>query len=195
MKKSILYFLMSAVMFTGVSCENRKTDDSKKRAEAQNEKKFNDSKIEKDADFAVDAADGNMLELQLGTLALTKSSSSQVKQFAQMMVDEHTKANNELNALAQQKHIDLPTVLGIDHQKKYDDLKGKTGNEFDQEYLDLMVKDHKADIREFEEEAKDGKDPEIKAWASSKVPALHHHLDEAERAQVAVKNDDHQGRK
>ena len=104
-----------------------------------------------------------------------------------MMVDQHTQANNELKALAQQKNITLPTVMGDEYQRKYDNLKDKTGAEFDKEYMDLMVKDHKEDIDEFEDMAEEGKDPEIKAWASSKVPTLRQHLQEAERVQELVK--------
>jgi putative membrane protein len=129
-----------------------------------------------------------MLEVQLGTLALTKASNAEVKQFAQMMVDDHSKGNNELKSLAQQKTISLPTVLGDKHQKDFDDLNKKSGTDFDKDYMDLMVKDHKDDIKEFEDEAKDGKDAELKSWAAGKVPVLQHHLEAAERAQKSVKD-------
>jgi putative membrane protein len=187
MKRRFLCFTMSALMLTLVSCGNKGgQEDSTEVAEEQNEESLG-NKAEDDAEFAVEAADGGLLVVQLGTLALTKASSPEVKKFAQMMVDQHTQANNELKSLAQQKNITLPTVMGDEHQRKYDNLKDKTGADFDKEYMDLMVKDHKDDIDEFEEMAEDGKDPEIKAWASSKVPALRQHLQEAERVQELVK--------
>ena len=193
MKKGILSFLMSALMLTFVACGNKDgREDSTEAAEDQNEEKFEDSKLDDDAEFAVEAADGGLLEVQLGTLALTKASSSEVKQFAQMMVDDHIKANNELKVLAQQKNISLPTVLGDEYQKKYDNLNEKTGTDFDKEYMDLMVKDHKEDINEFEEQAEDGKDPELKSWAAGKLFALRHHLDMAERTQESVKENKNQ---
>ena len=177
---------MSALMFTWVSCGDGRQD-SAEVAEDQNEETV-DNKKEDDAEFAVEAADAGLLEVQLGTMALTKASSPEVKQFAQKMVDDHTSANNELKALAQQKNITLPTTMGNEHQRKYDNFNDKTGEDFDKEYIDQMVKDHKEAIDEFEDQAEEGNDPELKSWASSKLTALRHHLTEAERIQEALKN-------
>lgn len=181
---------MSALMFTWVSCGDGRQD-STEVAEDQNEETV-DNKTEDDAEFAVEAADAGLMEVQLGTMALTKASSPQVKQFAQMMVDDHTKANNELKALAQQKNLSLPTTLGNERQRKFENFNEKTGAEFDKEYMDQMVKDHKETINKFEEEAEDGKDAELKSWASSKLSALRQHLQEAERIQEAIKNNKNQ---
>lgn len=191
MKKSILYLFMSAWMLIGLSCDSKQgREDSTEMAEEQNEETFEKNKAEEDAEFAVEAADGSMLEVELGTMALTKAASPEVKAFAQKIVDEHTKANNELKALAEKKNITLPTTMGDEHKRKYEKLQEKTGPEFDKEYMDLMVKDHKEDIKEFEEQAEDGSDPEIKEWASSKLPTLRNHLEEAERVHEAVKERD-----
>lgn len=186
MKKSSLCLLMSGLMFVWVSCgEGRK--DSAEVAEEQNEETVN-NRQEDDAEFAVEAADAGMLEVQLGTLASTKASSSEVKQYAQMMVDDHTKANDELKTLAQQKNITLPTMLGTENQRTYENFSEKTGDDFDKEYIDQMVKDHRDVIDDFEEEAREGNDPEIKSWASGKLTTLRHHLEEAERLQETLKN-------
>lgn len=186
MKKGIVCIMVSALMFISMSCGDTRKD-SAEMAEDQNEEALG-NKSDDDAEFAVEAADGGLMEVQLGTLAVTKASSPEVKQFAQMMVDDHTKANNELKALAQQKNITLPTTLGNENQRKVENLREKTGAEFDKEYMDLMVKDHKDDIDEFEDQAQRGNDPELKSWASSKVAALRQHLQEAERVQELVKN-------
>lgn len=177
---------MSALMFTWVSCGDGRQD-STEAAEDQNEETV-DNKKEDDAEFAVKAADAGLLEVQLGTLALTKASSPQVKQYAQMMVDDHTKANNELTALAQQKNITLPTTLGNENQRRYDNFNEKTGADFDKEYMDQMVKDHRDVIDDFEEQAEDGNDADLKSWASSKLTGLRHHLEEAERIQETLKD-------
>jgi putative membrane protein len=95
-----------------------------------------------------------------------------------------------LKALAQKKNITLPTTMGDDHKRKYENLQEKTGPDFDKEYMDLMVKDHKENIREFEEQVEDGSDLEIKEWASSKLPTLRNHLEEAERVHETVKEKD-----
>jgi len=186
MKRSIVCFSMAALMFAWASCGDTRKD-STEMAEDQNEETVS-NKTDDDAEFAVEAADGGLMEVELSTLALTKASSADVKRYAQMMVDDHTKANNELKALAQQKNITLPTVMGNERQRKVDNLRDKTGAEFDKEYMDLMVSDHRDVIDEFEDQAEDGKDAELKSWASTKIEALRHHLQEAERIQGVLKN-------
>lgn len=173
-------------MLIGVSCGDGKKD-SAEVAEDQNEETVDNSK-EDDAEFAVETADAGMLEVQLGTLAVTKATSPQVKQYAQMMVDDHSKANDELKALAQTKNITLPATLSNESQRIYDNFKEKTGDSFDKDYIDRMVKDHRDVIDDFEEQAREGNDPEIKSWASAKLVALQNHLQEAERLQETLKN-------
>jgi putative membrane protein len=190
MKKTVWCFLMTTLMMMLLACGTKNGgDDSKDMAEDQNDEKFQGD-AEDDADFAVEAASGGMMEVQLGTLALSKATSPDVKSFAQMMVDDHTKANNELKTLAQQKNITLPATLDDEHQRKFDNLNEKTGEDFDKDYIDLMVKDHKEDVRKFEDEGKDGKDADLKSWASGKVATLRHHLEEAQRIQDVVKDRD-----
>jgi len=189
--KTITSLMLAAVLFAGlVSCGNKKTEteDSKEVAEEQNDQKFDETKTEDDTEFAVEAADGGMFEVQLGQLAQANASSAEVKNFAKMMVDDHSKANDELKATAAQKNISLPGALSDKCQKKYDELAGKTGEEFDKAYIDLMVSDHEEDLDAFKKEAENGKDADLKAWAAGKVPTLQHHLDAAKTAQDAVKN-------
>ena len=187
MKTTIFNVVMSALLLTAVSCGNDGKNDSTEIAEEQNEQQLS-GKEDDNAEFAVEAADGGLLEVQLGTLALTKAASPEVKQFAQMMVDEHTKANNELKSIAQQKNITLPTVMSNENQRTYDKLNEKTGAEFDKEYMDLMVKEHKDDIDDFEDQAQENENSELKSWASTKLPTLKQHLQEAERIQESLKN-------
>lgn len=187
MKTNILYALLLILSGCLVACDTKKSDDSKAIAEDKNAENLDDPDKKEASEFAVAAADGGLLEVQLGTLALTKAASPQVKQFAQMMVDDHTKANNELKAIASQKKIALPDVMSEKCQKKYYDLDQKKGADFDKDYMDLMVKDHKDDIDKFEKEAEKGDDPEIKSWAAGKLTALRHHLGEAERIRDGLK--------
>jgi putative membrane protein len=186
MKKIAFNVLLAASLFTAVACNENKNEDSTEMAEEQNEAKF-DERMEDDTEFAVAAADGGMLEVQLGELAQKNGMSSVVKDFGKMMADEHGKANDELKSMAQAKNITLPTSLSSDNQDTYDDLAKKTGKEFDQAYADLMVKDHKKDIEEFKEKAEDGKNADLKAWAAGKVPTLEMHLQKAQAMQDAVK--------
>ncbi|MES2267615.1 MAG: DUF4142 domain-containing protein [Bacteroidota bacterium] len=201
--KTIFKLLMGAVIVTAASCSGNgskstadtdstaaynsssteaATDSNKKELEAKDSTEvFDDTK------FAVAAANGGLLEVQLGKLAQTKGSSPKVLEFAKMMVEDHSKANKELMALAGVKTITLPAILDNKTQKDYDDMAKLNKAEFDKAYTNYMVKDHKEDIEEFEKEAKDGKDAELKAFAAKHVPILKHHLEMAQQAADAVK--------
>jgi putative membrane protein len=184
--KIISFLIVSFCLFTFPSCTKNTNDDSKKTAEKQNEEKFDNAALEDGSEFAVSAADAGMMEVQLATLALSKASSSKVKDFAQMILDDHTKANEELKELAHKKNITLPTSLSDKHQKKYTEMSEKGGADFDKEYCDLMVKDHKDVIDMFKKAQENAKDPDLKAWTSEKLPTLEHHLAMAERMKESV---------
>ena len=142
---------------------------------------------DQDKQFAENAAKGGMMEVMLGKIAETNASNELVKAFGKMMVEDHTKANDELKSWAMKVGYALPTSLNPDQQKKVDDLKMKKGMDFDKAYTDLMVSDHKADIAEFKKESSSGTEASLKSWASSTVPTLEHHLIKAEEAMKAVK--------
>jgi putative membrane protein len=152
----------------------------------------NKSKLPKDmcrdAKFVVCAADAGMYEVKLSELAQTNASSQAVKQFAQTMVGDHSKANAELKALASQKKISLPEKLSDKSQKSYDWFTKKQDVDFDKAYMKCMMNDHKRKVCEFEKEAKKGKDPEIQKWAAAKVPALKSHLETSKTVCQEVKN-------
>lgn len=180
MKKIAISILMAATVVAFTNCNNNKTEDSKEVAEEQNEAKLDTTALEDDSEFAVAAADGGLMEVQLGELAQKNAASADVKKFGEMMMKDHSKAGEELKTLASSKNITLPAMLSDEKQKKYDDLAKKKGAEFDKAYISFMVDDHKEDISEFEDAAKDAKDPDVKAWAESKLPTLKHHLEMAE---------------
>lgn len=182
-----LSILFAACFFVLASCGTKSDqDDSKEIAEEQNEEKFDDTQLEDATEFAVEAADGGMLEVQLGQLALTKASSPQVKEFAQSMIDDHSKANEELKNLAQSKNITLPSALSEKNQKDYNDLAEKSGADFDKAYCEFMVKDHKEDLDKFKKAAEKAEDPDLKSWAAGKVPVLEHHLSMAEGLEKGI---------
>jgi putative membrane protein len=126
--------------------------------------------------FVAAAADAGMLEVQLGKLAAEKGTSQAVKDFGQSMVSDHSKANDELKALAEKKGIKVPATLSAKSQTTYEDISKKTGAAFDKAYAEQMVKDHNEVIEKFKKEAQAGSDPEIKSWANGKVSTLEHHL-------------------
>lgn len=160
------------------SCGNTTNpDDAKEVAQSQNEAQFNDTRMEEDSDFAVKAADGGMMEVMMGELAQKNSTMQELKDYGKMLVTDHSKANEELKALAAQKNINLPGAMSEDHQKKYNDIAQKTGADFDKDFIDMMINDHKHDIDLFQKEADRGNDADLKAFAAKTLPTLQQHLD------------------
>lgn len=142
---------------------------------------------DQDKKFADAAAKGGMMEVMAGELAAKNATNQTVKALGEMMVKDHTKANNELKQWASANAYTLPTSLDAAQQKKYDELKTKKGAEFDRMYTDQMVTDHKKTIADFKKEASEGSDTSLKGFASKTLPALEHHLMESEKAKDAVK--------
>ncbi len=139
-----------------------------------------------DHDFILEAAMGGMAEVELGQLAATKAQSDQVKQFAQRMVTDHGKANDELKQMAQTKNIMLPTDSGAHHKAIKDRLAKLSGAAFDRAYMQEMVTDHRKDVNAFRKESQSGRDAEVKAWAAKTLPTLEEHLKMAETASHAA---------
>jgi putative membrane protein len=109
--------------------------------------------VMQDKMFLRKAADGGIAEVKLGELAVQKASSDEVKAFAQKMVEDHTKMNNDMARLADSMGVMMPKTMNKDDQAEYYKLKGLSGNDFDIEYLIFMVKDHHKDLHEFRVEA------------------------------------------
>jgi len=129
-----------------------------------------------DHKFATDAAEGGMAEVQLGQLAVSKATNADVKNFAQKMVDDHSKANDQLKAAAAGENITLPTSIGAKNQATYDRLNKLSGAAFDKAYVQDMVRDHEMDVKEFERESQSGNDSALKNFASQTLPTLQEHL-------------------
>jgi putative membrane protein len=117
-----------------------------------------------------------MAEVELGKLATQKAASDAVKQFGQKMVDDHSKANDQLKQVASKENITIPDSLDSKHQSRIEKLSKLSGPEFDKAYIKDQVKDHKQDVSEFKSEANNGSDPNIKQFASNTLPILEQHL-------------------
>jgi putative membrane protein len=140
-----------------------------------------------DKTFVEKAAVGGLAEVEMGKMAQQKGSSDQVKQFGSRMVEDHSKANDELKKIASSKGITLPTDLDAKHKSKMDKMQKLSGAQFDRAYMDDMVADHKEDVAEFKKEANSGKDSDIKAFAAKTLPTLEDHLKMAQSTDQAVK--------
>lgn len=138
-------------------------------------------------DFVMNAASAGMMEVELGRYASTRARSRQVKEFGQMMVTDHTRANNELKTLAQTKNITLPDSMMQEHKDMMTKLREASREDFDKNYMDEMVSDHEKDIDLFKEASQNHSDPEIKAWAAKTLPVLQRHLERAKNIQGTLK--------
>ncbi|HVS90488.1 MAG TPA: DUF4142 domain-containing protein [Mucilaginibacter sp.] len=142
---------------------------------------------ENDAKFVVTAAADGMAEVQLGKIAVAKASSTRVKNFGGMMVTDHSKAGNELAAIAQKKNITLPAAPDSSAQKKAKDLALKSGKDFDKAYVDAMVDGHKKAVKLFEDGIKNLQDTTLKAFATKTLPTLKMHLDSINAIKKSMK--------
>jgi putative membrane protein len=137
---------------------------------------------ESDRRWMMKAAQGGMAEVQMAQLAQRQAASDQVKQFAQKLEQDHTKANQDLMNIAQQRNISIPSgPMSADEQKEMDKLSSQSGAQFDRAYIKMMVRDHRKDIKEFEKESANGMDSSLKAYASQTLPTLQSHLQMAEQ--------------
>ena len=136
-----------------------------------------------DEKFVKEAIKGNAKEVKLGQIAASKGSTAEVRKLGQTMVDDHTKAGNEIKSLAEKKGIKFEDPdMDKECKKCCDNLSKKAGKDFDKAYTEMMVKDHKKDISEFKKEKDNGKDSDIKSWATTTLPTLEHHLSMSETA-------------
>jgi putative membrane protein len=139
-----------------------------------------------DKQFVLEAASVGMAETELGRLAQKRGSSPEVKQFGAMMVKDHTAANKELKKIAAKKKFPLPTALSTEDKEHYEELAKLKGKDFDEKFMETMVKGHDKAIASFENVVEKGQDPDIKAWAEKTLPTLKAHKDHAKTTEKKV---------
>lgn len=129
-----------------------------------------------DKKFVKDATIGGLTEVELGKLAEDKGGSDAVKQFGRHLVDDHTKANNQLKEAASKAGFSVPESLDSKHQARIDKLSKLSGTQFDRAFIKDEVKDHESDVRAFKDESTNGTNADVKAFASNALPTLEAHL-------------------
>ncbi len=203
MKKLFNYCAVTVITFSCFSCGSGQPD-ATKDAKDSNMTKMDSTGIsdsaktqtaasipasvsKDDATFVVNVANAGMTEIQAGQLAQQKGMAKDIKDYGSMMEKDHTAAADKLKAVAASKNITLPPAISPDMQTNIDDLQKKDGKDFDKSYIGMMVDDHKKVISLFQDEVKNGSDADIKAFASSTLPTLQHHLAEAEKCKKMIK--------
>lgn len=198
--KKITAILIASILLTTQACNSNSGGSEKDSVDTANDANAtkdttNMSDTKKDtvvnamsvnddvAKFAVKVANGGMMEVALGKLAEQKSANAKIKDFGSMMVKDHTNANDKLKEIATQKNISLPSSISQDDQKHIDDLSKENEKDFDKDYIDMMVKDHKDNIDLFEDAAKNSSDSTFKNFAAKTLPTLYKHLGAAKAIQ------------
>lgn len=133
--------------------------------------------------FVDDAAQGGITEVEAGKLALEKSSAADVKAFAQHMVTDHTKANQELTALAKKLDIEVPDDAALTDKAKKAILELRDES-FDKAYANNQVAAHEKTVELFQKEAASSDNAELKAFATKTLPTLEAHLKMAKELQA-----------
>jgi putative membrane protein len=195
MKKLSLITMIALAALAFQSCKNG-AKDSKSAADSANMTKDTSQNTAATGGIAVDAADAKfvttaandgMAEVAAGKMAGDKAVSARVKSFAAMMVTDHTKAGDELAAIAKTKNITLPIAPDADKQKMAADLGKKSGKAFDKAYVDGMVEGHKDAVKLFEDASQNCKDADLKAFATKTLPTLKMHLDSIQAIKASMK--------
>jgi putative membrane protein len=140
------------------------------------------------ASFVKQAATSDMFEIEAAKLALQKSQNNGVRQFAQKMVDEHTKMSAQVKDAAQKDQVAaaVPAQMDRAHTQKMEDLKKLNGAAFDKKYVEMQVKAHQDAAKLFESYAKSGEDANLKKTVNEGLPHIKHHLQEAQTLQRSV---------
>jgi putative membrane protein len=134
---------------------------------------------EADAKFLMNAVTSGMMQVDAGNVAIANSSSKEIRDFAQMIVSDHTAANDELYSVAATKNAILPSGLSGSERQHINDMKNMKGNDFDDHYKKMMVDEHQKAVDMFEDASKNCNDADLKAWAAKTLPRLKSHLDAA----------------
>lgn len=195
MKKLIYLLGVTSTMCLAAACNNGVRNDKSDAADSNSVAV--DSGVGANADsaaiiagdttFATKAAISGMAEVEFGKLALEKADHAKVKDFASMMVRDHDKANEELKSIAGAKQIMLPATLDLEHSNKLDQLKTKSGADFDKAYVEAMVEGHEKTLSLMEEGSTKLNDSALKAFAEKNAPIVRHHLDLIKQIRSEVK--------
>lgn len=143
---------------------------------------------QKDMKFMMLANSSNMMELELSQIAAERATNQAVKDFATMMVQHHTTTGQEMKQLLSGKGAMIPdTAMLARHRNRINTLQNMQGADFDKAYMRIMVDAHEEDVDEYEDETKDARDADIRAFATRMMPTLRTHYDKAKEVRKQLK--------
>ena len=138
-----------------------------------------------DRQFMTKAAQSGMMEIQLAQMAQQKAASDDVKAYARKLEQDHSKANDQLKKIAQERGVDLPSDMG-QHQQQMAKFQNLSGEEFDRQYMRMQVQHHKKDISEFKKHQNRSMDSDLKEFASAQLPVLQQHYEQAQQLSAST---------
>lgn len=191
-KLSLMLAVLSVFAFQ--ACKNKgqgsssATDSTSLSADSSAKAAASTAPVSKgDSTFAVTAANDGMTEVQLGKVAAQKAATTRIKNFANMMVTDHSRIGDELASIAKAKNLTLPSAPDADSQKKIDELSKKSGKSFDKAYVDAMVKGHEGAVKLFTDASTSLQDSTLKAFVNKTLPTLKMHLDSIKAIKASMK--------
>ncbi|KKY90616.1 outer membrane protein [Enterobacter cloacae] len=184
--KGLLIASSVAAMFSTVGVHAQATSAAQSDASAQTSSTGSMAKLSSGDEKALkDMAQANINEVAAAKIALDKAQSSEVKAFAQKMVDDHGNALTKVQTVAKQKDVTLPTEPDAQHKAMADKLGKESGDAFDKMYMENAgTKDHKMVLSKLQSDAKNIKDPDVKALADEHTPVVEMHLKAAEQMKM-----------
>jgi putative membrane protein len=177
--------LMGFVILSVAACNESRSDktegtttltaDTSITTESKDQVKNDSSRLQpEETAFIQKAAVGGLMEVEMGNLTTQKTKSDKVMTFAKRMIKDHTAANNELQQIAQSLGLKLPGALPTEEQSHLAAMRQMEANEYDQNYMNMMVQDHAKTIDLFNG-ASDFKNEKLRSFALKTLPVLQEH--------------------
>lgn len=176
----ITIFSLVAASFAAAcnnNADHKENPESKEVAEDKNDAKFKTDSTEHNAQFVVDAANGNLTEIRLAELAKQKSTNKDIKEIANMLYDDHTAALNDLKVLASNKSISIPADVTDDTKQQLQKLTDEKPSSFDKNWTDELMNKHQKTISDYEAALGTVTDADIKNWINTVLPKIRSHHD------------------
>jgi putative membrane protein len=181
LKKILSQAILIAIPLTGVSSHKSKETPEEliSVTDNYNIQASNILISEKETKFLIASAQMNLEEIRLSELAQQKSTTADVQRLGEMMMVAHNTSLKELTALAEKKLVTLPISSNDNSQNTYNKLRSISGMDFDTEYCNIMVADHKNAVNMFKKAIKECTDADIKKFAETTLPQLRKQLADA----------------
>jgi putative membrane protein len=173
--------------------QDKKTDDRATEGRKGADDTRGQEALPIDNQFLVKAFTSGHKEVQLSKLADQNSKNAKVKQFAQMMIKDHTKANEKISELLKSRKTAVVAGTEKETRDGADRLSKLQNEEFDRAYTQVMVKDHQMAVKLFENQVKNGKDEDVTGFAKETLPTLKGHLQQAQQLAASVGGSDKGG--